>query len=272
MKFKMEFRIENFTSDSSLRQLENVKWIFFDLDDTIWDFAANSEVSLELLYSAEERLRELFATFEDFSRAYHALNSELWRRYHHAEISRDFLLNERFRGILADALASSGLKVDYDIKEYADRLNEQYLKTLGKQTAVVDGAREVLAELSKRYLIGVLSNGFREVQYDKLRNTGLDRYVQRTVLSDEIGIQKPDRRIFDFALDATGATATTVLMVGDNPETDVAGARSAGWRAIHFDRSKEESAESKLSELTEESAESGFPSRIRDLRELLTYL
>lgn len=216
--------------------MKDIKWIFFDLDDTIWDFAANSQKALAALYAIEPLLEDVFGSFEEFSTCYHELNASLWRKYHHAEISREYLLNERFRGILAAALDAESRPLPEDISALADRLNADYLGLLGKQTEVVDGAREVLGKLSEKYLIGVLSNGFREVQYDKLRNTGLDRYVQRTVLSDEIGIQKPDRRIFDHALDATGATASETLMVGDNPETDVAGSMEAGWRAVYFDR------------------------------------
>lgn len=216
--------------------MKDLKWIFFDLDDTIWDFAANSEKALSILYDKESVLAHVFGSFEKFSTDYHKLNAELWRRYHHAEISREYLLNERFRGILAAALDSAGKPLPYDIMQLADRLNSGYLATLAKQREIVDGAIETLRKLSKKHLIGVLSNGFREVQYDKLRNTGLDRFVQRTVLSDEIGIQKPDRRIFDYALEETGAKAEETLMVGDNPETDVAGALDAGWKAVYFDR------------------------------------
>lgn len=239
--------------------MKDLKWIFFDLDDTIWDFAANSEKALAALYGKEDVLADVFGSFERFSEDYHRLNAELWHLYHHARISRDYLLNVRFRGILAAALDSEGRPLPPDIERLADRLNSEYLAELGKQTEVVDGAVETLAELSKHYLIGVLSNGFREVQYDKLRNTGLDRFVQRTVLSDEIGIQKPDRRIYDHALAATGAKASEALMVGDNPETDVAGALDAGWRAVYLDRFEK----------------GGTPQgaiRITDLRELIPLL
>lgn len=218
--------------------MNEIKWIFLDLDDTLWDFAKNSDIALELLYNKESELQAFFESENAFTVSYHALNSQLWSRYHHAEISRDYLLNERFRGVLADALSSvkTTFLQESGLKPYADKLNSEYLRLLGEQTNVVDGARDVLSELSKQYLIGVLSNGFKEVQYEKLRNTGLDRYVQRMVLSDEIGIQKPDRRIYDYALEETGAIANQTVMVGDNPETDVQGALNAGWRAIFFDK------------------------------------
>lgn len=220
--------------------MNKIKWIFLDLDDTLWDFAKNSDIALELLYAREQPLQQLFDSEAAFAEAYHTLNSQLWSRYHHAEISRDYLLNERFRGVMDAALGStpsSSVGIE-NLKSYADKLNSDYLRLLGEQTNIVEGAKEVLEKLSREYLIGVLSNGFREVQYDKLRNTGLDRYVQRMVLSDEIGVQKPDRRIYDYALAETGALADETIMVGDNPETDVQGALDAGWRAVFFDKRK----------------------------------
>ena len=116
------------------------------------------------------------------------------------------------------------------------KLNDRYLWLLGECDASVEGAKELLDELSRKYLIGVLTNGFIEVQYRKLRSTGLDRYIQRMVISDEIGIQKPDSRLFRYAEQATGATPESTIMIGDNPDNDIRGAIDAGWSAIYLDR------------------------------------
>ncbi|MDE5872205.1 MAG: HAD-IA family hydrolase, partial [Muribaculaceae bacterium] len=115
-------------------------------------------------------------------------------------------------------------------------LNDCYLRMLGECDTPVEGARELLDELSRKCLIGVLTNGFTEVQYRKLHSTGLDRYVQRMVISDEIGIQKPDIRIFRYAETATGASPESTIMIGDNPDNDIKGAINAGWHAVYFDR------------------------------------
>ena len=217
-----------------------VKWIFFDLDDTLWDFAANSLKGLRHIYDTESDLHGPFPTFDSFADVYHRINADLWRRYHRGEIGRDLLMNGRFLATLAEApvKAPDNLMTD----SYSRHLSDIYLHALGRQKLLVDGAEEVLSRLSRHFLIGLLSNGFREVQYDKLFNSGLDRFVQRMVLSDEIGIQKPDPRIFAHALRAVGATAQEVIMVGDNPEADIRGALDAGWRAIYFDKRREGNA------------------------------
>ncbi|MDE6056815.1 MAG: HAD-IA family hydrolase, partial [Muribaculaceae bacterium] len=95
---------------------------------------------------------------------------------------------------------------------------------------------DLLAKVSERHLIGVLTNGFTEAQYRKLKSSGLDRYIQRMVISDEIGVQKPDSRLFRYAEQATGALPASTLMIGDNPDNDIKGAIDAGWRAIYLDR------------------------------------
>lgn len=217
-----------------------IKWIFFDLDDTLWDFAANSLEALREIYDSESQLRIPFPSFDSFSEVYHRVNAALWRRYHRGEIRRETLMNGRFLATIEEAPVKAPTQLLTE--EFSCRLSDAYLHALGQKSALVEGAADVLSRLSADFLIGILSNGFREVQYDKLFNSGLDRYVQRMVLSDEIGIQKPDRRIFDHALRAVGASPQEVIMVGDNPEADIAGALSAGWRAIYFDKRHEGNA------------------------------
>ena len=113
-------------------------------------------------------------------------------------------------------------------------MNEIYLDRLASQSIAIEGSHATLAELKRRGLhTGVVSNGFSGVQERKLKNAGLE--VDVVVLSDEIDINKPDRRLFDYALQKAGATKKESLMVGDNPSTDILGALSAGWQAILFD-------------------------------------
>ena len=99
------------------------------------------------------------------------------------------------------------------------------------------GAKTLLDTLAaKGYKIGVLSNGFKEVQYDKLRSAGVLEMIDCMVLSDEIDVNKPDKRLFDYALQKAGTTAAESILIGDNPDTDIKGAINAGWKAIFFNR------------------------------------
>lgn len=206
------------------------KWIFFDLDDTLFDFSSASLISLRKLWEESHEIHARFSDADSFIDEYHIHNKRLWELHESGQISADFLKGERFRLTLAPDRA------DDETRLRMRGFNDRYLWLLGESNNPVEGAKKLLVSLSNSYLIGVLTNGFTEVQYRKLRSTGLDRYIQRMVISDEIGIQKPDTRLFRYAEQATGATPESTLMIGDNPDNDIRGAIDAGWRAIYFDR------------------------------------
>lgn len=207
----------------------DIKWIFFDLDDTLFDFSRASLFSLRKLWDEQDLLRSKFTSAESFIDEYHIHNSRMWYLHERGEITSEFLKEERFRLTIAPD------RTDEDIRTISRMLNDRYLYLLGECNAPCEGAEVLLKNLSKKYLIGVLTNGFNEVQYRKLKNSGLDRYIQRVVISDEIGVQKPDSRLFRYAESETGANAETTIMIGDNPNNDIQGALDAGWKAIYYD-------------------------------------
>lgn len=211
------------------RLFEGVTWVWVDLDDTLIDFRTNSRAALREIYHTEG-LDRFWAAPETWIAAYEACNHMLWDRYARAEITQDFLRLHRFTLPLSNAWTGT----PKELEEFARRLDPLYLDTLARQKALVPGARELLERLRAReYNIGVLSNGFREVQHCKLEVTGIDRMVDLVVLSDDIGVNKPDRRLYEYAMArAADPTPAHHLMIGDNPTTDIAGAVGAGWRAI----------------------------------------
>lgn len=206
------------------------KWIFFDLDDTLFDFSDASLISLRKLWDESSEIKSVFDNPDAFIDEYHIHNRRMWELHESGQISADFLKGERFRLTLAHD------RDDDETRRRMRAFNDRYLWLLGGCNAPVDGAKDLLEVLSNKYLIGVLTNGFTEVQYRKLRSTGLDRYIQRMVISDEIGIQKPDPRIFRYAEQETGAIPETTIMIGDNPDNDIQGALNAGWHAVYLDR------------------------------------
>ena len=215
-------------------RFDGVKWVWFDLDDTLMDFHANSRLANRLLFR-EARLDRYCPSPEEWIAAYEAHNKTLWDRYSRAEITQDFLRVDRF----ATPLRDSWTGTPEELEAFAWELDKLYLDRLAEQTVMIDGAVSLLSHLRAHYYnIGVLSNGFRDVQYRKLRNSGLDRMVDLTVLSDDIGVNKPDPRLFAYAMGRAGCTVPEAnLMVGDNLGADIGGAPGAGWRAVHFDRS-----------------------------------
>ncbi|MDE7420723.1 MAG: YjjG family noncanonical pyrimidine nucleotidase [Muribaculaceae bacterium] len=205
------------------------KWIFFDLDDTLFDFSTASLKSLHKLWNEIPEIQRRFETAEAFIDEYHVHNKRMWQLHESGQITADFLKPERFR------LTITPDSHDEETIKRMRSVNDRYLWHLGECNAPMEGAKMLLEELSRKCLIGVLTNGFTEAQYRKLRSTGLDRYIQRMVISDEIGIQKPDERLFRYAEQATGASPEEIVMIGDNPDNDIQGALDAGWHAIYYD-------------------------------------
>jgi len=84
----------------------------------------------------------------------------------------------------------------------------------------------------------IITNGFKEVAPIKMELSGLQPYFKNVFISEEIGHQKPERAIFDFALQKASAIAEESIMIGDNMESDIQGALQAGWEAIHYSPQK----------------------------------
>lgn len=208
-------------------------WLFFDLDDTLWDFKKNSVESLRYVYSVFPDIKATFKSFNDFYDEYHLHNDALWKDFAEGKISSGALKSERWRRSLfpnTNPLSPPNICTEID---------REYLQFLAMQTNLVEGAEKILDNLSKDYMIAVLSNGFPDTQYRKLQYSGLWKYISRTIVSDEAGFQKPDPMLYKYAVNATGANGVPI-MIGDNPFTDILGALRSGWKAIWFHPRKDE--------------------------------
>lgn len=209
----------------------DIDTVWLDLDDTLWDFHNNSLISLASLYETEH-LDLYFDTVEQWQERYLTVNHSLWPLYNNGSITKEFLMTERFRRPLDEA----SFPQDKLAKTVA-RLDVEYLKRLGQLPHLIPGALQLLHYLrDKGYQIGIISNGFHEVQSNKLRSSGIEHFIDVMVLSDDIGINKPDRRIFDHAIIKANTSAQRSIIIGDNPDTDISGAINAGWHAIYFNR------------------------------------
>lgn len=207
--------------------MKGIVTVFVDIDDTLWWFTKNSKLALRHTFDAFDI--SSVCTYERFKEVYLKKNLELWNLYHHGLIDKDFLVNERFRFTLKEC----GYKGD--VEKMCHLLDEEYLRFLALQPTTIPGARQLLEYLvAKGYDVNTLSNGFQGTQQQKLISGGLSDLIHRNVLSDDCGITKPQRGIFDYALEQCGAEAATTVMIGDNPDADIKGAHDAGWRTIYF--------------------------------------
>lgn len=204
--------------------------LFVDFDDTIYDTHGNAVLALEELYR-DFHLDRHFACIDDFTVPYWRENINLWRQYSQGQIDRDYLMVERFRRPLAEG---EGLDPD---REFCLRVSDHFLDLCSVKPGILPGARELLDYLQGRgYRMHLCSNGFHEVQYKKLNASDTMRYFTTVVLSEDAGANKPSKAFFDYALRVSEADPARTLMIGDNPDTDITGAHTAGLDTLYYNR------------------------------------
>jgi YjjG family noncanonical pyrimidine nucleotidase len=215
------------------------KALFFDWDHTIWDHDLNAkEVLLELFEEFQlikpDRFEEAFQTF-------HQINDQLWDQYQAGEISQHALRETRFIEYF------SALKVEGDVQQFS----AEYLYRTPRKTHLMPGASEMIALLSSKYPLYILTNGFDDIQYVKVEGSGIGHHFQQLITSQQVGTKKPDARFFEYALQQANCQAKEVLMIGDHLVADVQGAENAGIAAIHLDVKAENLAKRKIGQLNE---------------------
>jgi putative hydrolase of the HAD superfamily len=104
--------------------------------------------------------------------------------------------------------------------------------------------------LKAKYTLHILTNGFLETQHIKMSSSGIEIYFQEIVNSESCGFLKPDKKIFDYTLQKINAHCKDCLMVGDDLDADVIGARNAGIDHIYFNPKKEKHNESVTHEIS----------------------
>ena len=208
--------------------MKQYKDLFIDFDDTLYDTYGNAIIALRETFDYFQ-LKRYFSDPQVFYDSYWEANIDLWSRYSRAEITRDNLIVERFRRPLSEG---KGIKVT---KEFCLEVSDRFLDFCSNKTGVVDGAHEVMDYLKKKgYRMHMTSNGFHEVQYKKLAACGLKDYFDNIILSEDAKYNKPSKAYFDYALKIAGAQSDSVLMIGDNLNTDILGALHAGLDAMLF--------------------------------------
>ena len=201
------------------------KHIFFDLDRTLWDFDANSRAALTDIFRSHN-LDQYFESPEPFIKAYHKHNDNLWNHYREGKIKKELLRYLRFELTLQEAKIQD--------TELAKAIGEDYLQLSTEKTILFPYTHEILAYLQPKYLLYILTNGFKETQFSKMKNCGLSRYFQHVFTSETIGYNKPNPKIFQWAISSVNGRKEECLMIGDDFEVDILGAKSFGIDQVFF--------------------------------------
>jgi putative hydrolase of the HAD superfamily len=204
--------------------MKNYKHLFFDLDKTLWDFTENSKDTFLDLFAIFKLKEKGIPSVEIFHDNYNKHNDLLWDQYRKGLVEKSFLIVQRYILTLAD----------FNIHEenLAENMSKEYIRISPLKTKLIPHTHEVLEYLSKKYLLHIITNGFSEVQYIKIEKSGLKKYFDKIITSEEAGYAKPNKEIFLYSLNKASAIVNESLMIGDDIEVDILGAQSIGMNQV----------------------------------------
>jgi len=200
--------------------------LFFDLDCTLWDFKTNSGEALFEIFETYQ-LHQVFTEFENFRNAFVKHNDLVWKDYREGKIHKDVLRVLRFQRTLEDYQVN-----DNDL---AQQLNKDFIAISPAKATLISGTIEILEYLkSKQYIMHIITNGFLNIQQIKIEASGIGRYFTKVFTPEAAGQIKPHRAIFEHAVKSVNARKSQSLMIGDELETDIVGARNFGIDQVFF--------------------------------------
>ena len=210
-------------------KLINKKHVFFDLDHTLWDFDVNSRLAFENVF----KKHKIALTIDDFLEVYVPVNENYWKLYQENKVSSEKLRYGR-------------LKESFDLlqimlhEDQIFNMSDDYLQFLPTHNRLLEGPVDLLEYLKSKYKLHIITNGFKKVQHEKLTNSKISSYFETITTSEDAGVKKPHRLIFEKAMAEAGALPEESVMIGDNFEADILGAEKIGMQAILYNYYKRE--------------------------------
>jgi 2-haloacid dehalogenase len=203
-----------------ISSMKNYMGVLLDADNTLFDYdRAEAEALAETLSEAAPR-----APRDEALEAYHAINARFWKLFEQRKVDAAGLQSGRW----AELFRQMGLPGD------PASAAVRYVTRLSEKAHLLPGAAETVRELARRARLCLVTNGLSLVQRGRLARSGFADSFTAVLISEEMGLAKPDPRFFQAAGSALGLSAARLLCVGDNPEADIGGARGAGIDACWF--------------------------------------
>jgi HAD superfamily hydrolase (TIGR01549 family) len=216
-----------------------IKAVFFDVDDTLYDHSYH-------IHQAMTAVREEFSFLQEFSIEYLKGLSHKFLEEVHERLLRGEITVEESRKIRWQKFIEVTRKPKMDAMKLANFYSTSYYKN----ERAVPGAIELLQILKGSYTIGIISNNLLDEQLNKMRRIGIVEHIDTFAISEEVGVAKPDPKIFEVALERAGVTADEAILIGDSWNNDVLGALQVGIRPIWFNRNETESLDSGITEIS----------------------
>ncbi len=205
--------------------MKTYRHLFFDLDNTLWDFKANAREAFWGIFN-KLGLLERIPDFEKFLESYEKHNESLWIEYRKGKMKKDHMRAER--------MVMTFREMGINDANLAQQVGELYVGEAPLKNNLFPGVHDTLHYLADRYSLYILTNGFAEVQIKKISSCNLQSYFTKLFMAEMVGYQKPDRRIFEYAVKSIHAHKNECLMIGDDPEADIRGAYNAGIDQVYY--------------------------------------
>ena len=194
--------------------MSKYKWLFFDADNTIFDFDQSEAKAFEQAITTQE-----IDYHPTMLPLYKEINHQCWRELEDGKITKAELRHKRFH------LFFSSIKKQANIQQFS----KDYLTNLSQSQFLLDGAIDLLEEVKENHRLVLVTNGLKDVQRPRFANTDIHRFFETIVISEEIGHAKPQTAFFDYAFEQINhPPKETVLMIGDNIHADIGGAQKYG--------------------------------------------
>jgi len=205
----------------------NYKYILFDADETLLDFRAGERAAF--MQSCED-CGVVFS--DDIYSRYHEINDRHWKMLERGLTTRDRLKTQRFVDLFAEcALGDENSAADF---------GAAFIKNLATQSILFPDSLSVVASLSRKYKLYIITNGIASVSHGRLDASPIRPYFEKLFISDEMGCSKPDPAFFDLVLRGVGdSDPSHYIVVGDSPTSDIKGAVCAGMDSILITWGKE---------------------------------
>lgn len=201
----------------------SLKYIYFDLDNTLLDHNKAESKSHEAIYDQFPVLHKV--PLEKWLATYKIVNHNLWVKYQDGDIDRNELQFSRFH----DTMKSLELPTDH-----SEAIGITYMKCYRDFWDWIVEAEKTLELTSRNYNVGIITNGFKETQHKKFEKLSIRRYTDRMIISEDLGVLKPHPRVFDHATEVAGVKREEILYVGDSYSSDIIGGVRAGWKTAWY--------------------------------------
>lgn len=198
--------------------------LLFDADRTLLDFDKSEWMALKQVFSEYGVLFN-----EEVHCDYVIINHKLWDQHELGLISRERLIYKRFEDLFAKK------RIEINVVEFEDR----YQFLLSEKAYIIDGALELVRDLSGKYEIYIVTNGVTETQMKRLVSTGIAEYVRDIFISGEIGYQKPSKEYFENVFERMDPfQKDRAIIIGDSLTSDIKGGNNAGIDTCWYNPNK----------------------------------